>query len=92
MQPVTLLRLCSRRTYLRKPSGNSSLFALQRLNVLSTQHRAMSQFPPTVKAITFAKTGGIEVIEKTEQPFPKQGPGDVILKVCATTMRPLYRH
>lgn len=41
----------------------------------------MSQFPPTVKAITFAKTGGVEVIEKTELPFPQQGPGDVIVKV-----------
>jgi hypothetical protein len=41
----------------------------------------MSQFPSTVKAITFSKTGDVNVIEKTEQPFPQQGPGDVILKV-----------
>lgn len=41
----------------------------------------MSQFPATVKAITFSKTGDVDVIEKTEQPFPQQGPGDIILKV-----------
>ena len=49
----------------------------------------MSQFPATVKAITFSKTGDIDVIEKTDQPFPQQGPGDVILKVRVTTIRPL---
>ena len=43
----------------------------------------MSQFPETVKAITYSKTGDVDVIEKTDQPFPKQGPGDVILKVQA---------
>jgi len=41
----------------------------------------MSQFPETIKAITYSKTGNVDVIEKTDQPFPKQGPGDVILKV-----------
>jgi len=44
----------------------------------------MSQFPETVKAITHSKTGDVDVIEKTDQPFPKQGPGDIILKVRAT--------
>lgn len=43
----------------------------------------MSQFPATVKAITYSKTGDVDVIEKTDQPFPQQGPGDVILKVRA---------
>lgn len=41
----------------------------------------MSQFPTTIKAITFSKTGEVDVIEKTEIPFPRQGPKDVILKV-----------
>jgi hypothetical protein len=53
--------------------------------------RIMSQFPATVKAITFSKTGDIDVIEKTDQPFPQQNPGDVILKVCVTTIRPAVR-
>ena len=50
----------------------------------------MTQSPATVKAITFSKTGDVDVIEKTDQPFPQQGPGDVILKVRATIMRPLW--
>jgi len=29
------------------------------------------------------KTGGIEVIEKTTQPFPKVEPGHIVVKVCA---------
>jgi len=41
----------------------------------------MSHFPATIKAITFSKTGGVDVIEKTERPFPQQGPKDIILKV-----------
>lgn len=45
----------------------------------------MAQFPETVKAITYAKTGDVDVIEKTDQPFPKQDPGEVIIKVRAIT-------
>ena len=48
----------------------------------------MSQFPATVKAVTFSKTGDVDVIEETAKPFPKQGPRDVILKVRATTTQP----
>ena len=55
----------------------------------SRSRPTMSQFPATIRAITFSKTGDINVIEETEQPFPKQGPGDVILKVHATTVYPL---
>ena len=47
----------------------------------------MSQFPATVKAITFSKTGDVDVIERTEQPFPQQGPGDVLLKVYTCCLR-----
>ena len=49
---------------------------------------AMSQFPATVKAITFSKIGDVDVIEKTDRPFPQQGPGDVILKVRAIIVPP----
>jgi NADPH2:quinone reductase len=38
-------------------------------------------FPDTVQAITIAKNGGPEVIEKTTIPFPKQKPGDILIKV-----------
>jgi len=38
-------------------------------------------FPSTIHAITFAKTGGVEVIEKSELPFPQQRPGEVLVKV-----------
>jgi len=41
----------------------------------------MSHSPTTIKTISFSKTGDVDVIEETTQPFPKQGPGDVILKV-----------
>ena len=51
----------------------------------------MAQFPETIKAITYAKTGDIDVIEKTELPFPKQGSGEVVIKVRAITT-PLYRY
>ncbi|KAM6498576.1 hypothetical protein JOM56_006524 [Amanita muscaria] len=37
--------------------------------------------PATIQAITIAKTGGVEVIEKTEQPFPQVKPGDIVIKV-----------
>ena len=47
----------------------------------------MTQFPSTVKALTYSKTGDIDVLEKTDQPFPQQGPKDVILKVRPTSLR-----
>jgi len=37
-------------------------------------------YPSHIQAITFAKTGGYEVLEKTTQPFPKIAPGDVVIK------------
>ena len=48
----------------------------------------MSQFPATIKAVTFSRTGDVDVIEETTKPFPEQGPGDIILKVCVTTTQP----
>jgi hypothetical protein len=61
-------------------------------SILSVVARLMSQLPATIKAITFSKTGGVEVIEKTDQPFPQQRPGDIILKVHAATRRLLHWH
>jgi len=37
--------------------------------------------PPSVEAITIAKNGGLEVIEKIHLPFPEVNPGDVVIKV-----------
>jgi hypothetical protein len=37
--------------------------------------------PETIQAITFSKTGGVEVLEKTTLPFPQQKPSDIIVKV-----------
>ncbi|KIJ22213.1 hypothetical protein PAXINDRAFT_165455 [Paxillus involutus ATCC 200175] len=38
-------------------------------------------YPSTIQAITIAKNGGPEVIEKTEIPFPKVEPGHLVVKV-----------
>ncbi|KAI0692575.1 NAD-P-binding protein [Cytidiella melzeri] len=37
--------------------------------------------PTNIQAITFAKTGGVEVLEKTSVPFPQQKPGDIVAKI-----------
>ena len=37
--------------------------------------------PSTVQAITIAKTGGLEVLEKTTMPFPVQKPDEMVVKV-----------
>ncbi|KAF9469594.1 hypothetical protein BDZ94DRAFT_1278795 [Collybia nuda] len=37
--------------------------------------------PSTVEAITIAKTGGFEVIEKKTIPFPKPDPSNIVIKV-----------
>ncbi|KAK2461521.1 hypothetical protein APHAL10511_005984 [Amanita phalloides] len=37
--------------------------------------------PSYVQAITIPKTGGVDVMEKTKQPFPKVNPGDIVIKV-----------
>ena len=60
-----------------------------RFTVLKSYPTTMSnsQFPKTMKAITFSKTGEVDVIEKTERPFPEQGPGDIVVKVRAPIMR-----
>jgi len=41
----------------------------------------MMSHPEKVQAISIAKTGGVEVIEKTEIPFPTVKPGEVLIKV-----------
>ncbi|KAH7886250.1 hypothetical protein F5I97DRAFT_1237227 [Phlebopus sp. FC_14] len=47
---------------------------------LSTSSPRMS-YPSTIQAITIAKNGGPEVIEKTEIPFPTIEPGHIVIKV-----------
>jgi NADPH:quinone reductase-like Zn-dependent oxidoreductase len=39
------------------------------------------ELPSTIQAITIAKTGGLEVIEKTTLPFPEIKPEHVVIKV-----------
>lgn len=41
----------------------------------------MSQFPATVDAAAIRQTGGIEVLEKMNLPFPKVQPQDFVIKV-----------
>jgi NADPH2:quinone reductase len=41
-----------------------------------------TNFPSTIQAIRIQKTGGVEVIEKSEVPFPDILPGNVVVKVC----------
>lgn len=48
-------------------------------------------FPSTINAITIAKYGGPEVLEKTEIPFPKVEPGHIVIKVALSlTNQPAY--
>lgn len=56
----------------------------------SRKYSAMS-FPSTVKAITIAKTGDFDVIEKTEIPFPEVAPNHVVIKVRPTFIE-MQRH
>jgi NADPH2:quinone reductase len=37
--------------------------------------------PSRVEALSFSKTGGIDVLEKTTFPFPDVHPGDIVIKV-----------
>ncbi|EGN93658.1 hypothetical protein SERLA73DRAFT_189395 [Serpula lacrymans var. lacrymans S7.3] len=56
---------------------------LPRLNLLArhfTPLRSMS-FPTAIQAITIAKHGGVDVIEKTTIPFPDVAPGHLVIKV-----------
>ena len=45
---------------------------------------ATSSVSPPIQAITIAKTGGPEVIEKTSIPFPSVAPGDILIKVISS--------
>lgn len=57
---------------------------------LSGRSIAMT-FPSTINAITIAKYGGPEVLEKTEIPFPKVEPGHIVIKVALSlTNQPAY--
>ncbi|KAF9245646.1 hypothetical protein BU15DRAFT_40852 [Melanogaster broomeanus] len=59
-------------------------FLTRRLSSLSRQispSTTRMTYPSTIQAITIAKNGGPEVIEKTEIPFPKVEPGHIVVKV-----------
>ena len=45
-------------------------------------------FPQTMEAITIAKTGDLDVIEKTKVPFPEVAPGNVVIKVRSINQAP----
>ena len=47
-------------------------------------------YPAKIHAITIAKHGGPEVIEKTEIPFPKVEPGQIVVKVNNYPNRSTY--
>lgn len=38
-------------------------------------------FPATIKAVICPKNGDVDVIEIGELPFPKQAPGEILVKV-----------
>ncbi|CAL1694611.1 unnamed protein product [Somion occarium] len=38
-------------------------------------------FPSTIEALSFSRTGGVEVMEKITVPFPKQSPDSIVIKV-----------
>lgn len=42
-------------------------------------------YPSKIHAITIAKNGGPEVIEKTENSFPKVEPGHIVIKVTRSS-------
>ncbi|KAF8628218.1 hypothetical protein AX15_004006 [Amanita polypyramis BW_CC] len=48
---------------------------------LAPAFRRKMSLPSTTEAITIAKTGGIEVIEKIIRPFAKPNPGEIVVKV-----------
>lgn len=39
-------------------------------------------FPEKIQAITIAKTGDVDVLEKTEVDFPQAAPGDIVVKIA----------
>ena len=48
-------------------------------------------YPSKIHAITIAKNGGPEVIEKTEIPFPKVESGHIVVKVTPSPVnQPAY--
>jgi hypothetical protein len=65
-------RLSQTTYHLRSPSSKS---------IHPQAYRVMSTFPETIQAITFAKNGDYDVIEKTTQPFPKPAGDEFIVKV-----------
>src|SRR5579863_1405490 len=53
------------------------------LAVSSAPTNDISMPAPVMKAVAFARTGGIDVLEPLELPVPEPGPGDVLVRVRA---------
>jgi len=49
--------------------------------IISVSFASKMSHPSNMQAITYAKTGGFEVIEKTTQPFPEIAPEHIIIKI-----------
>ncbi|TFK56883.1 NAD(P)-binding protein [Heliocybe sulcata] len=73
IRPITILRSF-------RPTHSWPLKAYNSRS-LRLQKRKMSSFPSTIEAITIAKTGDVDVIEKTTQPFPEISPESIVVKV-----------
>ena len=43
----------------------------------------MPSLPPTMRAVAISSPGGPEVLKLAEQPIPRPGPGQVLVKVAA---------
>ena len=51
----------------------------------SLSSRMAASFPKTIKAIVAPRTGGVDVIELAELPFPTQQPNEAVVKVIFST-------
>ena len=60
-----------------------------RLNTLLRHFTVQSRMslPKTIKAIVAPRTGGVDVMELAELPFPKQQPNEVVVKVCVSLLK-----
>lgn len=66
------------------PPRGMMISLTRRLSTLARQFSTATSrmsYPSSVQAITISKTGGPEVIEKREIPFPKVAPNHLVVKV-----------
>ncbi|KAK0500765.1 hypothetical protein EDD18DRAFT_1145765 [Armillaria luteobubalina] len=59
----------------------TALQATQIYQHLSPTRYNMASFPSTVQAVSIQRTGDFDVIEKARLPFPKEVPGNLVVKV-----------